>query len=58
MTYVAAERWLRDFPYRVEPGIGTYLLGGALMLLMVLLAVSLQVTRAARANPVDALRYE
>ena len=29
-----------------------------LMLLMVLLAVSLQVTRAARANPVDALRYE
>ena len=57
-TYIAAERWLRDFAYRVDPGIGTYLLGGALMLLMVLLAVSLQVTRAARANPVDALRYE
>ena len=57
-TYVAAERWLRDFAYRVDPGIGTYLLGGLLMLLMVLLAVSLQVTRAARANPVDALRYE
>ena len=57
-TYVAAERWLRDFAYRIDPGLGTFLLGGALMLLMVLLAVSLQVTRAARANPVDALRYE
>ncbi|MDE2890866.1 MAG: ABC transporter permease [Gemmatimonadota bacterium] len=57
-TYFAAERWLRDFAYRVDPGLGTFLLGGALMLLMVLLAVSLQVTRAARANPVDALRYE
>ncbi|MDE3257428.1 MAG: ABC transporter permease [Gemmatimonadota bacterium] len=57
-TYVTAERWLRDFAYRVDPGLGTFLLGGLLMLLMVLLAVSLQVTRAARANPVDALRYE
>ncbi|MDE2997796.1 MAG: ABC transporter permease [Gemmatimonadota bacterium] len=57
-TYVTSERWLRDFAYRVDPGLGTFLLGGALMLLMVLLAVSLQVTRAARANPVDALRYE
>lgn len=57
-TYFAAERWLQDFAYRVDPGIGTYTLGGLLMLLMVLLAVSLQVTRAARANPVDALRYE
>ena len=57
-TYVTAERWLRDFAYRVDPGLGTFLLGGLLMLLMVLLAVSFQVTRAARANPVDALRYE
>ncbi len=57
-TYIAAERWLRDFAYRVDPGIGTFLLGGLLTLVVVLLAVSLQVTRAARANPVDALRYE
>ena len=58
LTYVAAERWLQNFAYRVDPGLGTFLLGGLLVLLMVLLAVSLQVTRAARANPVDALRYE
>ena len=58
VTYFAAERWLRDFAYRVDPGIGTFLLGGLLTLVVVLLAVSIQVTRAARANPVDALRYE
>ena len=58
VTYVAAERWLQNFPYRVDPGIGAFLLGGLLTLLVVLLAVSLQVTRAARGNPVDALRYE
>ena len=58
VTYIAAEHWLQNFAYRVEPGIGTFLLGGLLTLLVVLLAVSLQVTRAARANPVDALRYE
>ena len=57
-AYYAAERWLQDFAYRVDPGIGTFLLGGLLTLLVVLLAVSLQVARAARANPVDALRYE
>ena len=58
VTYVAAEHWLQSFPYRVDPGFGTFLLGGLLTLLVVLLAVSLQVTRAARGNPVDALRYE
>ncbi len=57
-TYYATERWLQNFAYRVDPGIGTFLLGGLLTLLVVLLAVSLQVARAARANPVDALRYE
>lgn len=58
VTYVAAEHWLQNFAYRVDPGIGTFLTGGVLTLLVVLLAVSLQVARAARANPVDALRYE
>ena len=58
VTYVTADRWLQNFAYRVDPGIGTFLLGGLITLLVVLLAVSLQVARAARANPVDALRYE
>ena len=58
VAYYAMERWLQDFAYRIDPGVGTFVLGGVLMLAVVLLAVGSQAMRAARANPVDALRYE
>ena len=58
VAYYASERWLQDFAYRIEPGIGTFVLGGILMLAVVLLTVSAQAIRAAWANPVDALRTE
>ncbi len=57
-AYYATDRWLQDFAYRIEPGIGTFVLGGILVLLAVLLTVSAQAIRAAWANPVDALRTE
>lgn len=58
VAWWAMERWLRDFAYRIDPGVGTFVLGGLLMLTVVLLTVSTRTIRAARANPVDALRYE
>ena len=54
----AMDRWLRDFAYRVDPGVGTFVMGGVLTLAVVLLTVSVRTIRAARSNPVDALRYE
>ena len=57
-AYYASDRWLQDFAYRIEPGIGTFVSGGILMLAVVLLTVSAQAIRAAWANPVDALRTE
>ena len=54
----AMDRWLRDFAYRIDPGVGTFVMGGGLTLAVVLLTVSARTIRAARANPVDALRYE
>lgn len=57
-AYYATERWLQDFAYRIDPDIPTFALGGALVLLAVLLTVSVQAIRAAWANPVDALRTE
>ena len=57
-AYYATERWLQDFAYRIDPDFSTFALGGALVLLAVLLTVSVQAIRAAWANPVDALRTE
>ncbi len=58
VAWWAMDRWLRDFAYRIDPGVGTFVLGGLLTLAVVLLTVSTRTIRAARANPVDALRYE
>ncbi len=58
VAYYAMDRWLQDFAYRIDPGVGTFVLGGVLTLAIVLLTVGSQAMRAARANPVDALRYE
>ncbi|MDE3000183.1 MAG: ABC transporter permease [Gemmatimonadota bacterium] len=57
-SYYATERWLQDFAYRIDLDIPTFALGGAFVLLAVLLTVSFQAIRAAWANPVDALRTE
>ncbi|MCE2441394.1 MAG: ABC transporter permease [Candidatus Latescibacteria bacterium] len=58
VAYVAMHRWLQNFAYRIEITAGGFLLGGLLTLLVVIGTVSIQTTRAARANPVEALRYE
>ncbi len=52
------DRWLQDFAYHIELGPETFVLGGLLALTITLLTVSFQAVKAARANPVDALRYE
>jgi len=58
IAYFVMKDWLQDYPYRINVGVGFFLLGGVLALLIALLAVSFQAIKAALANPVDALRYE
>ncbi|OGG43925.1 MAG: hypothetical protein A3F84_18875 [Candidatus Handelsmanbacteria bacterium RIFCSPLOWO2_12_FULL_64_10] len=58
VAYWAARRWLENFAYRIEPGAGVFALSGLLALVVALLTISLQTLKAARANPVEALRYE
>ncbi|MGB3618223.1 MAG: ABC transporter permease [Catalinimonas sp.] len=58
VAWWAMHRWLADFPYRIEVGAGLLLLSGAAALLVAWLTVSWQSLRAARMNPVDALRSE
>jgi putative ABC transport system permease protein len=58
LAYWGAERWLRDFAYRIEPGVGLLLGAGVLTLAVALVAVGYQTVKAARTNPADSLRYE
>ncbi len=58
LAYWFIKDWLEDYPYRINVGAGYYVLGGLLALVISLLTVSYQTVKAARGNPVDALRYE
>jgi hypothetical protein len=58
VAYYFMNRWLANFAYRTELGIGIFLASAALALGIALLTVSYQSIRAAAANPVDSLRYE
>lgn len=58
VSYFSMHRWLQNFAYRTEIGVGTFLLAGVLALLIALLTVGYQAIKWALANPVDALRYE
>ena len=58
IAYYAMNNWLQNFAYRIDLGMGTFVLGGMLALAIALVTVSYQAIKAALANPVDALRYE
>ncbi|UCG60391.1 MAG: ABC transporter permease [Candidatus Zixiibacteriota bacterium] len=58
LAYYSAGRWLEHFAYRIELTWGTFALSSALAIMIALLTVCYQAIRAARANPVDALKYE
>jgi putative ABC transport system permease protein len=58
VAYWIMGRWLRGFAFRTSLDVRIFLLSGLYALAIALLTVSFQVMRAARANPVDALRYE
>ena len=57
-AYYFIQRWLQGFAYRTPLTILTFVLSAFLSLLVALLTVSYQSIKAARANPVDSLRYE
>jgi putative ABC transport system permease protein len=58
IAYFAMNKWLQNFAYRMDIGIGVFSLSAALSVLIALLTVGCQSLKAAMANPVDSLRYE
>lgn len=58
VAYYAMSRWLEEFAYRINIGLGTFLLAALFALIITLITVSSQAIKAALTNPVDTLRYE
>ncbi len=58
IAHYGVEHWLRDFAYRIDAGMGLFLLGGLLVFVTALLTIGVQALKAAQSNPVHALRYE
>jgi putative ABC transport system permease protein len=58
MAYYLMKKWLDNFAYRIDLGIGIFALSALLALGVALLTVIYQSFKAARANPADSLRYE
>ena len=58
LTYFAMDRWLEDFAYHIDLGVGPFVGTGFIILLATSLTVVVQTIRAARNNPTDTLRYE
>jgi putative ABC transport system permease protein len=58
VAFFALNQWLHTFAYRISISIGIFALSTLLTLLIALVTISYHAFRAARANPVDSLRYE
>jgi ABC-type lipoprotein release transport system permease subunit len=58
VAYILMSSWLKDYAYRVPLGWGIFALSAAATLVIAQLTVSWQAIRAARAKPVETLRYE
>jgi putative ABC transport system permease protein len=58
LAYYAMSSWLRNFSARIGIGWGIFPLAAAAALAIAAVTIGSQTLRAARANPVDSLRYE
>jgi putative ABC transport system permease protein len=58
IVYYMMDGWLQDFAFRIDWSYGFFLLGGTLIFVIAVLTMSYQTLKAARANPVEALRTE
>ncbi len=58
LAYYVMNNWLQNFAFRAIISLWIFIASGAMALVIALLTVSLHAIKAARANPVESLRYE
>jgi putative ABC transport system permease protein len=57
-AYYLMKKWLANFAYRIDMGIGIFALSALLALGVALLTVGWQSLKAATTDPVNSIRYE
>jgi len=58
VAYIAMYKWLQSYAYSTNIALWSFILSGAMALVIASVAVSYQSIKAAVANPADSLRYE
>lgn len=58
VAFTLMRRWLENFAFRTNPGIGVFLSSGICSIFIALFSVIAQTMKAAKARPVEALKYE
>ncbi len=56
--YLVMDNWLMQFDYRIAIGPSIFIITGLATMTIAMVTVSWQAWRAAKSNPVDALKYE
>jgi len=58
IAYIVINQWLSAFEYRITISVLPFALAVVISLLIAFLTVSIQSVKVAKANPIDALKYE
>jgi putative ABC transport system permease protein len=58
LAWMATNKWLQNYPYRITLSWWLFASGGILVILIALITISFQSIKAAIANPVKSLRTE
>ena len=58
IAYFVINTWLENFAYRISLDWWMFLISGGIALIIALATISIQVVKAATANPVKSLKYE
>lgn len=58
ISYILMKDWLMGFVNRIDLGVGYFLIGGFVAIVIAVVAISIRSISAARRNPVESLRYE
>ena len=58
IAYIVANNWLKKYDYKIDIALWPFLIAALLSLIIAIFTVSIQTFKVAKANAVDALKYE